>query len=82
MKWRTILYALGTVELQVEDTIRRTSVVEVMDTIQRTAFSFGTIDFGEREKLVAIAKIVDRNGNTVGENENEGEIEEETMTLL
>ena len=74
------MFALGSITLQVEDTVRRTNVVEVMDTVQRTAYSFGTIDFGEREKLVAIVKIVDRNGDTVTEEGEDGDIIEEEVT--
>ena len=66
------MYAMGYVTLQLEDTIRQTHVNEVMNTEDRTAYAFGTIDFGDREKLVAKVTITDSNGKIVSDRTEEG----------
>ena len=76
------MYALGSITLKVEDTERKTSVVEVLNTFQRSCYSFGTIDFGDREKLTAIVKITDRDGNLVEEDKEDGNVDEDGYTVI
>ncbi len=61
------MFAQGYIYFAHKGTEIRVHVAEMLANYQRRVYAFGTTSFGERDKLVAITKIVDRNGNIVSE---------------
>ena len=61
------MFAEGYLSLYKGNVERRLHQSEALNSFQRRVYAFGTTQFGERLKLVAVTKIIDRNGNVVSE---------------
>ena len=59
------MFARGTLYVSCAGLTKRFHVSEVLSYDQRKLYAFGTIDFGERDKIVSVVKVVDQNGEVI-----------------
>ena len=61
------MYAVGYAGMELDGRGRRVHISEVLPYEERKIYTFGTTDYGQRDKLVGITKITDKDGNVVGQ---------------
>lgn len=67
VKWRATMFADGRVKVSCSGVNKKYHLSEILSNKQRELFSFGTIAYGDKEKIIAIVQIRDRDGNIVDE---------------
>ena len=74
VKWRANFFADGDVIIDYGGVgIRKTiHLSRLLSYDQRKLFAFGTIDYGERPTISALTRTVDRDGNIISEQREEG----------